>query len=116
MRTEEPRPVRLKDYRPPDWLIETVDLDVSLDPTATTVRAKLRVKPNGAGASCVCSPPPRDKATQEVQWTALAGGTFTIVSSDHSLFNMTGTRGKFVNGRDAPFSKIPNGVLGVCRC
>jgi aminopeptidase N len=50
MRTEEPRPVRLKDYRPPDWLIETVDLDVSLDPTATTVRAKLQLKPNGAGA------------------------------------------------------------------
>ena len=50
MRPEEPRPVRLKDYRPPDWLIETVNLDVSLDPTATTVRAKLRVKPNGAGA------------------------------------------------------------------
>jgi aminopeptidase N len=49
MRTEEPRPVRLKDYRPPDWLIETVDLDLSLDPTATTVRAKLRLKPNGAG-------------------------------------------------------------------
>ena len=49
MRTEEPRPVRLKDYRPPDWLIETVDLDVSLDPTATTVRARLKLKPNGAG-------------------------------------------------------------------
>jgi aminopeptidase N len=49
MRTEEPRPVRLKDYRPPDWLIETVDLDVSLDPTATTVRAKLKLRPNGAG-------------------------------------------------------------------
>ncbi len=47
MRTEEPRPIRLKDYRPPDWLIETVELDVSLDPTATTVRSKLRVKPNG---------------------------------------------------------------------
>jgi len=50
MRIEEPRPVRLKDYRPPDWLIETVDLDVRLDPTATTVRAKLRLKPNGDGA------------------------------------------------------------------
>ncbi len=50
MRTEEPRPVRLKDYRPPDWLIESVDLDVSLDPTATTVRAKLKLKPNGARA------------------------------------------------------------------
>ena len=53
MRTEEPRPIRLKDYRPPDWLIETVDLDVSLDPTATTVRAKLALKPNGAPAPLV---------------------------------------------------------------
>ena len=49
MRTEEPRPIRLKDYRPPDWLIETVDLDVSLDPAATTVRAKLKLKPNSGG-------------------------------------------------------------------
>src|ERR1700730_10898229 len=49
MRTEEHRPIRLQDYRPPDWLIETVYLDVSLDPTATTVRAKLKLKPNSAG-------------------------------------------------------------------
>jgi len=49
MRTEEHRPIRLQDYRPPDWLIETVDLDVSLHPTATTVRAKLKFKPNNAG-------------------------------------------------------------------
>jgi aminopeptidase N len=50
MRTEEARPVRLQDYRPPDWLIETVDLDVSLDANATKVRAKLKLKPNAAGA------------------------------------------------------------------
>jgi aminopeptidase N len=50
MRTEEPRPVRLKDYRPPDWLIDTVELDVALDATATKVRAKLKLRPNGAGA------------------------------------------------------------------
>jgi len=49
MRTEEPRPVCLKDYRTPDWLIETVALDFSLDPTATTVRARLKLKPNSAG-------------------------------------------------------------------
>jgi aminopeptidase N len=49
MRTEEHRPIRLQDYRPPDWLIETVDLDVSLHPTATTVRAKLKLTPNNAG-------------------------------------------------------------------
>ncbi len=50
MRTEEPRPIRLEDYRPPDWLIETVELDVALHPTATRVRAKLHVRPNGSGA------------------------------------------------------------------
>jgi aminopeptidase N len=49
MLTEEPRPVRLKEYRPPDWLINTVDLDVSLDATATIVRANLTLKPNSAG-------------------------------------------------------------------
>jgi aminopeptidase N len=50
MRTEEPRPVRLKDYHPPDWRIETAELDISLHPTATAVRAKLKLMPNTAGA------------------------------------------------------------------
>src|SRR5271166_4445860 len=50
MRTEEPRPVRLEDYRPPDWRIGTVELDVVLHPTETTVRAKLSISPNGASA------------------------------------------------------------------
>ncbi len=44
MRTEEARPVRLEDYRPPDWLVETVELDVSLDPAATRVRATLMLR------------------------------------------------------------------------
>jgi aminopeptidase N len=51
MRTEEARPVRLKDYRPPDWLVDTVELDVSLDVTATRVRATLALRPNGDGAA-----------------------------------------------------------------
>jgi aminopeptidase N len=46
MRTEQALPVRLEDYRPPDWLVETVDLDVSLDASATRVRAKLKLQPN----------------------------------------------------------------------
>src|ERR1044072_8835625 len=46
MRTEQARPVRLENYRPPGWLVETVELDVSLDPTATKVRAILRMSPN----------------------------------------------------------------------
>jgi aminopeptidase N len=46
MRTDIAQPIRLKDYRQPDWLVETVSLDVSLHPTATTVRARLALKPN----------------------------------------------------------------------
>ena len=37
MRTEEHRPVRLSEYRPPDWLVDTVDLDIKLHPTQTPV-------------------------------------------------------------------------------
>src|SRR5712691_4585470 len=51
MRTEEARSVRLQDYRPPDWLVETVDLDIALHPTATRVRASLKLKPNTNGAA-----------------------------------------------------------------
>src|SRR6201993_2799649 len=51
MRTEQGRPVRLEDYRPPDWLVESVELDVSLEPTATRVRAALTLRPNGNGAA-----------------------------------------------------------------
>src|SRR5437660_1397358 len=50
MRTEEARPVRLEDYRPPDWLVEAVELDVSLHATASQVRATLMLRPNGSGA------------------------------------------------------------------
>ena len=36
----------LKDYSPPDYLIEEVELDVSLEPKATRVTSKLRLRPN----------------------------------------------------------------------
>ncbi len=51
MRTDTARPVRLEDYRPPDWLVETVDLDVTLDATATRVRASLVLMPNPQAAA-----------------------------------------------------------------
>jgi aminopeptidase N len=46
MRTEQAVPVRLSDYRSPDWLVKTVELDVSLDPAHTVVKAKLTLEPN----------------------------------------------------------------------
>ena len=65
------------------------------------------------GARCVCSPPPRDKANQQVIWNGLATGLFTIVSSDHAPFNMGGTDGKRIAGDDASFDRVPNGIPGV---
>jgi aminopeptidase N len=49
MRTELAKPIRLADYRPPDYLIDTVDLDVRLDAHATRVIARLSVRPNPKG-------------------------------------------------------------------
>ncbi len=51
MRTEEARPVCLADYRPPDWLVETVHLDVRLDPTRSPVHATLKLRPNPAAGA-----------------------------------------------------------------
>ncbi len=51
MRTDIAQPIRLKDYRPPDWLVETVSLDIGLHPNATRVRAILTFKPNPKNAS-----------------------------------------------------------------
>ncbi|MBX9592096.1 MAG: aminopeptidase N [Hyphomonadaceae bacterium] len=50
MKTDAPRPTLLKDYRPPSHLIDTVNLDVSLHPTRTRVRARLGVRPNPSAA------------------------------------------------------------------
>ncbi|MGC1464246.1 MAG: aminopeptidase N, partial [Pseudolabrys sp.] len=51
MRTDIAQPIRLKDYRAPDWLVDTVSLDVSLHPTQTKVRATLTLKPNPQSAA-----------------------------------------------------------------
>ncbi len=42
-------PVRLADYRPTDYLIDQVHLQISLDPVATRVISRLSLRPNSAG-------------------------------------------------------------------
>jgi len=65
------------------------------------------------GAMCVCSPPPRDAANQQVIWDALADGLFTIVSSDHAPFNYEDEHGKKLGGGEPAFPYIPNGIPGI---
>ncbi len=65
------------------------------------------------GAKCVCSPPPRDKADQQAVWQGLAGGVFSVFSSDHAPFSYHDDHGKKLGGVEQPFQKIPNGVPGI---
>jgi aminopeptidase N len=53
MRTDVAQLVRLEDYRPSDFLIDRVELDVRLHPTMTKVTATLSMRPNPAGRSDV---------------------------------------------------------------
>ena len=46
MKTETPRPILLKDYKPSGYLIDMVNLDVVLDPTRSRVTAQLKMRPN----------------------------------------------------------------------
>ena len=50
MRTEDPQPVRLADYRPPAYLIDTVRLEFRLAPSATRVRSTLTIRRAGDDA------------------------------------------------------------------
>jgi aminopeptidase N len=47
MRTEQPVPINLSDYRPPAYLIDEVHLDFALEPMATRVKARMTVRRNG---------------------------------------------------------------------
>ena len=42
-----------------------------------------------SGAKYVCSPPPRDKESQQAIWEGITGGVFQTFSSDHCPFGMT---------------------------
>jgi aminopeptidase N len=48
MKIEEPRTIHLKDYLPSPYLVESVELDVSLAPATTRVRSLLKLVPNPA--------------------------------------------------------------------
>lgn len=65
------------------------------------------------GARCVCSPPPRDTASQQAIWSALADGTFTVFSSDHAPFSFDDPHGKKPGGGEVAFPYIPNGIPGI---
>jgi len=70
-------------------------------------------RPGFEGAKCICSPPPRDEASQQVIWDGLVNGTFQVFSSDHAPTRYDDARGKKLHGEAASFRYVPNGVPGL---
>lgn len=65
------------------------------------------------GAKFVCSPPPRDTASQEACWNGLETGVFDLFSSDHCPFRYDDPAGKLNTKGKTSFRHIPNGIPGV---
>lgn len=64
-------------------------------------------------AKLVCSPPPRDAASQQACWEGLQRGIFSVFSSDHCPFRYQDEQGKLApRGRES-FRYVPNGIPGV---
>ena len=70
-------------------------------------------KPGFEGAKCICSPPPRNKENQQVIWDGLVNGTFQVLSSDHAPSRYNDPQGKMLQGTDASFRIVPNGIPGI---
>ena len=70
-------------------------------------------RPGQEGAKFLCSPAPRSTADQEALWHHIRLGTLGVVSSDHAPYQFGGPKGKQAVAREAPFSRIPNGVPGL---
>lgn len=68
---------------------------------------------NMEGAKYVCSPPPRDAASQKACWEGLQNGTFSLFSSDHCPFRYDDPAGKLVSKGRTSFRWVPNGIPGV---
>lgn len=68
---------------------------------------------NMEGAKYVCSPPPRDRASQEACWEGIRTGVFSLFSSDHCPFRYDDPHGKLAPKGRTSFRWVPNGIPGV---
>ena len=68
---------------------------------------------NMEGSKYVCSPPPRDEASQQACWEGLQQGVFSVFSSDHCPFRYDDPQGKLAPKGRTSFRWVPNGIPGV---
>lgn len=91
MRPETTAPVRLEDYRPPAFLIETVELDIRLAPKATKVSARLTVRRNKgtpADAPLVLDGDELALTGLTLDGSALAGDDYVVTPDRLEIFRV----------------------------
>ena len=66
-----------------------------------------------SGSKYVCSPPPRDKSSQDAIWKGLVNGSFQTVGSDHCPFRYEDSMGKSSDRARTSFRWVPNGIPGI---
>src|SRR6185369_15432208 len=77
-----PQATRLADYRPPDFLVDTVDLVFELDPADTRVASHIPVRRNPKATT---SGPPLRLDSDELELVALALDGRTLARSEYGI-------------------------------
>ncbi|KAB2847041.1 MAG: aminopeptidase N, partial [Hyphomicrobiaceae bacterium] len=85
MKTDTPPTIHLKDYQPPHYLIDKVDLDFSLAPARTRVVSRLAMRPNGqarrSGRPLVLDGESLELAAIKLDGAALDKAAYTLTDS-----------------------------------
>ena len=88
MRTEEPRTIRLSDYRPTDYRITDIAVDFVLDADATNVTARSTVRRTGAAAPLALNGEHLKLISVAVDGNKLSAGKFTVDAETLTIPNV----------------------------
>lgn len=87
MSAAQPQTIHRKDYRKPDYRIETVDLEFDLQPEATAVKATLALKAETAGAPLVLNGEDLELLSIAIDGRKLAAGDYTTDAESLTIPN-----------------------------
>jgi len=92
MPTETPNTIYLKDYTPPAWRVDTVDLQVAIREDHTEVRARLACtrNPQGAGGALVLNGEALALQAIDLDGAALAASRYTLADDTLTIVGEDG--------------------------
>jgi len=88
MRTEEPRTIALKDYRPPAYRISEVSLTFGLDPAATRVTSVMKLARTGAAEPLILNGEHVQLVSVSVDGRKLAAGAYRVDAETLTIENL----------------------------